>query len=125
MEKKRTNSICIVGFVLSFVSSLAGLVLSIIGLIQAKRVEEGGSGLAIAGIVISALKMVFLVIFILLFPIIIYFINGVVEEIDYYINDDFDNKCSYAYDCESYYDDYSVCKYDNEYDITEKILCEK
>ena len=79
MEKKRTNSICIVGFVLSFVSSLAGLVLSIIGLIQAKRVEEGGSGLAIAGIVISALKMVFLVIFILLFPIIIYFINGVVE----------------------------------------------
>lgn len=125
MEKKRTNSICIVGFVLSFVSSLAGLVLSIIGLIQAKRVEEGGSGLAIAGIVISALKMVFLVIFILLFPIIIYFINGVVEEIDYYINDDFDNKCSYAYDCESYDDDYSVCKYDNEYDITEKILCEK
>ena len=125
MEKKRTNSICIVGFVLSFVSSLAGLVLSIIGLIQAKRVEEGGSGLAIAGIVISALKMVFLVIFILLFPIIIYFINGVVEEIDYYINDDLDNKCSYAYDCKYYDDDYSVCKYDNEYDITEKILCEK
>lgn len=90
-----------------------------------KRVEEGGSGLAIAGIVISALKMVFLVIFILLFPIIIYFINGVVEEIDYYINDDFDNKCSYAYDCKSYDDNYSVCKYDNEYDITEKILCEK
>lgn len=124
MEKKRTNSICIVGFVLSFVSSIAGFVLSIIGLIQAKRVEEGGNGLAIAGIVISALKMIFLVIFILLFPIIIYFINGVVEEIDYYINDDLDNKCSYAYDCKSY-DDYSVCKYDNEYDITEKILCEK
>lgn len=125
MEKKRTNSICIIGFVLAFVSSFAGLVLSIIGLIQAKRVEEGGSGLAIAGIVISALKMIFLVIFILLFPIIIYFINGVVEEIDYYINDDFDNKCSYAYDCKSYDDDYSVCKYDNEYDITKKILCEK
>ena len=34
MEKKRTNSICIVGFVLSFVSSIAGFVLSIIGLIQ-------------------------------------------------------------------------------------------
>lgn len=126
MEKKRTNSICIIGFVLAFVSSFAGLVLSIIGLIQAKRVEEGGSGLAIAGIVISALKMIFLAIFILLFPIIIYFINGVVEEIDYYINDDIDNKCSYAYDCKSYDDDdYNVCKYDNEYDITKKILCEK
>ena len=81
MEKKRTNSICIVGFVLSFVSSIAGLVLSIIGLIQAKRVEEGGSGLAIAGIVISALKMVFLVIFILLFPIIIYFIKYLRKEV--------------------------------------------
>ena len=125
MEKKRTNSICIVGFVLSFVSSIAGLVLSIIGLIQAKRVEEGGSGLAIAGIVISTLKMIFLVIFIFLFPIIMYFISGVVDEIDYYINDELDNKCSYAYDCKSYDDEYSVCKYDNEYDVTEKILCEK
>ena len=125
MEKKRTNSICIVGFVLSFVSSIAGLVLSIIGLIQAKRVEEGGSGLAIAGIVISTLKMIFLAIFIFLFPIIMYFISGVVDEIDYYINDELDNKCSYAYDCKSYDEEYSICKYDNEYDITEKILCEK
>ena len=127
MEKKRTNSICIVGFVLSFVSSTAGLVLSIIGLIQAKRVEEGGSALAIAGIVISTLKMIFLVIFIFLFPIIMYFISGVVDEIDYYLNDDYnyENKCTFAYDCKSYDDEYSICKYDNEYDDTEKILCEK
>lgn len=118
MEKKRTNSICIVGFVLSFVSSVAGLVLSIIGLIQAKRVEEGGSALAIAGIVIST---------IFLFPIIMYFISGVVEEIDYYLNDDYnyENKCTFAYDCKSYDDEYNICKYDNEYDDTEKILCEK
>lgn len=125
MEKKRTNSICIVGFVLSFVSSLAGLVLSIIGLIQAKKVEEGGSGLAIAGIVISTLKMISVVIFIFLFPIIMFFVSGVVDEIDNYLNDEYDYKCSYAYDCKSYDDEYSVCKYDNEYDITEKVLCEK
>lgn len=126
MEKKRTNSICIVGFVLAFVSSFAGLVLSIIGLIQAKRVEEGGSGLAIAGIIISALKLLMLALLLFLFPIAMYFISGVVDEIDSYI-DDYNNSniCAYAYDCEAYDDEYNVCKYDDEFEDAQKILCEK
>lgn len=41
MEKKRTNSICIVGFVLAFVSSFAGLVLSIIGVNPSKNSRGG------------------------------------------------------------------------------------
>ena len=48
------NTFAIVGFIISFLSSSIGLVLSIFGLLHAKKYFGGkGKGFAIAGIVIS------------------------------------------------------------------------
>jgi len=49
----RTNTLAIVGFVLSFVVSVAGIVCSHIALSQIKRTGEGGHGLALAGLIIG------------------------------------------------------------------------
>jgi hypothetical protein len=48
----------IAGFVLAFFCSILGLIFSIIGLNQAKARNQGGQGLAIAGIIISLLSIV-------------------------------------------------------------------
>uniref|UniRef100_A0A942T6F1 DUF4190 domain-containing protein n=1 Tax=Neobacillus citreus TaxID=2833578 RepID=A0A942T6F1_9BACI len=55
----RYNVLAIVGFILAFVVNIAGLVVSIIALTQIKRTGERGRGLALAGIIISALSIVF------------------------------------------------------------------
>jgi hypothetical protein len=56
----KTSGMAIAGFVLSFLCSLLGLIFSIIGLSQVNKSNGtlGGKGLAIAGIVISAIMMV-------------------------------------------------------------------
>ena len=68
--KKKPNILCILGFVLSLVSfflalygtvAIAGLILSIIGIVQAKKKEQSLKGLGIAGIVISAVSMLYTV----------------------------------------------------------------
>lgn len=65
---KKTNGFAIAGFVISIVSifccgvpSWLGLVFSIIGLVNANKSESEGKGLAIAGIVISAILLVLLI----------------------------------------------------------------
>jgi len=52
-EPRRTNRAAIWGFVLAFLVAPAGLVLSAVGMRQARRRGEKGRGLAIAGLVIS------------------------------------------------------------------------
>ncbi len=52
-----TNILAIVGFVLSFFVSIAGLVCSIIARKQIKETGEGGSGFALAGIIISSISI--------------------------------------------------------------------
>ncbi|MDN4615378.1 DUF4190 domain-containing protein [Leifsonia sp. F6_8S_P_1B] len=47
------NTMAIIGFVLSIVVSVVGIVLSFIALSQIKRTGEQGRGLAIAGIIIG------------------------------------------------------------------------
>ena len=59
----KMNALAIVGFVLSFFVSIAGLICSIIGRKQCIKRGEGGSGLALAGIVISAVGMAIWVIY--------------------------------------------------------------
>ncbi len=54
----RFNVLAIVGFILAFVINIAGLVVSIIALSQVKRTGERGRGLALAGIIISAISLV-------------------------------------------------------------------
>ena len=69
---KPTNTMCLLGFIFSFILPLVGLILSIIGLNQVnKRVDaENGKGLAIAGIIISAIA-IFLVILMIIIAIIV------------------------------------------------------
>jgi hypothetical protein len=54
----RFNVLAIVGFILAFFINIAGLVVSIIALSQVKRTGERGRGLALAGIIISAISLV-------------------------------------------------------------------
>ena len=56
-QQPNWNGMCIAGFVCSFLFSIVGLILSIVGLKQAKQSGERGQGLAIAGIVISAVRI--------------------------------------------------------------------
>ncbi len=64
----RYNVLAIVGFILAFVVNIGGLVVSIIALSQIKKTGERGHGLALAGVIISALSIVISIIsFIALF----------------------------------------------------------
>ena len=49
------NKLAVVGFVLSFFVALAGLICSCIALKQCRETKQDGRGLAIAGIIISAI----------------------------------------------------------------------
>ena len=62
----KTSGMAIAGFVLSFLCSLLGLIFSIIGLSQVNKSNGtlGGKGLAIAGIVISAIGLLIWIIYI-------------------------------------------------------------
>ncbi len=55
--KNQTNVIAVVGFVLSFFLALAGLICSIIGYKKASEMNGNGKGLALAGIIISAISL--------------------------------------------------------------------
>ena len=51
------NGMATAGFVLSFFVSVLGLIFSIIGLVRSRRMNGNGRGLAIAGIIISAIHL--------------------------------------------------------------------
>lgn len=57
-ENQKYNGLAIAGFVCSFFIALVGLILSIVGLGQIKKQGGKGKGLAIAGIIISAVSMI-------------------------------------------------------------------
>lgn len=67
-EKKKINVLCLVGFILGCVSwflalwgtvALVGLILSIVGLVQANRKGESLKGLGIAGICVSVASVIY------------------------------------------------------------------
>lgn len=62
---QKYNGLAIAGFICSFLVSLPGLILSIVGLNQIKKQGGKGKGLAIAGIIISAASMVIQVILVI------------------------------------------------------------
>lgn len=71
-QSVKTSAMCITGFVLSLVSllccgftSLISLILSIIGLILASGKGMKGKGLAIAGIIISSILLIFFIILVI------------------------------------------------------------
>lgn len=57
IKDKKTNTMSIVGFVLSFLIPIAGLICSIIARKKCREEGLGGDGLALAGIIISAVSM--------------------------------------------------------------------
>ena len=69
-QKPKTNTMALVGFILSLIGfltswfifplvlAIVGLILSCIGMKQIKENNEGGKGLAIAGIVLGALAII-------------------------------------------------------------------
>ncbi|TPW71775.1 DUF4190 domain-containing protein [Schumannella sp. 10F1B-5-1] len=61
----KTNTLAIVGLILAFVVSLGGLIVSLIALNQIKQTGEGGRGLALAGVIISAIGLVIGVLYII------------------------------------------------------------
>ena len=58
VQPKKTNGMCIAGLVCAFLLPLVGLILSIVGIRQAKNRNENGEGMAIAGIIIGAIGTV-------------------------------------------------------------------
>ena len=56
-QSSQSNTLAIVGFILSFFIPLAGLICSIIGLKRAPQFGGNGKGLAIAGIILSAIAI--------------------------------------------------------------------
>jgi Domain of unknown function (DUF4190) len=50
---QKTNTLAIVGFILAFFVSVAGIVVSAIALGQIKKTGEGGHGLAVGGIIVG------------------------------------------------------------------------
>lgn len=55
----KTNALAIWGFILAIFLPLIGLILSIVAMSQIKKRNEGGKGLAIAGIVIGSILLFF------------------------------------------------------------------
>lgn len=67
VTKTETNTLAIVGFVLSFFVALAGLICSIIGYRNAKQNDADGKGLALAGIIISGIQLAGIVLSIVIY----------------------------------------------------------
>ncbi len=60
--EKKTNVLAIVGFIFAFIMPIVGLICSIIGRNKAPECGGNGKGLATAGIVISVVWMVLVII---------------------------------------------------------------
>lgn len=120
-NKKNTNVMAILGLVFSFFISILGLIFSIIALQQIKKTQEEGKGLAIAGIVISVVKLVIVVILAIASVIFTTLVwgslkEGIMESA----------KCADAIKCE--YDEINDkynCIYVDEYGIEEDIVCDE
>lgn len=88
--KKGTNVLAILGFVASLLpgfSGLISLILSIIGLVQIKKkdFEKPLKGLAIAGLILSILTIVFCLILVIVL-IIAFTVGGLAGQLGEYIN---------------------------------------
>ena len=77
VQQKRSNGMAIAGFITSLVNmficcgsiSLISLILSIVGVVKAKDCDGDGKGLAIAGVIISAIMMLGWLVYVVLFGI--------------------------------------------------------
>ena len=119
-NNKQTNIYAILGIIFSFFFSIAGLILSIIGLKKSKELNNG-KGLSIAGIVISSIRMIFTII--MVFIIFIGFFSfGTIETPSILNKVKEHNKCELAYNCTPNEDGTYTCSYATTIEI-EQIIC--
>ena len=63
------NVYCVFGFALAFGNPVAGLILSVFGLVSTEKTGERGRGLAIAGLIVSAAVLLLAVLLAVLFTL--------------------------------------------------------
>ena len=121
----RTNGLAIAGFIVSFFAGVVGLILSIVGLVQIRKTNEGGKGLAIAGITISAVKILFSIIACFFFFLV------AIDLVDDYIEWDYDypylvehtDPCAEAIcPCDTT-TERCECEFENAYGVKKNIVC--
>ena len=77
-SKRESNPLALIGFILSFFVSVAGLVCSIIAYRRCQENPElEGKGMSLAGIIISAIKVAAVVLWFIIYVVIIVMILGV------------------------------------------------
>ncbi len=101
MENKRTNTLAIIGFILSFISGIVGLIVSIIALAKIKKTGENGKELAIAGIIIGIIMTIIILLSLIsvIFSILVWpgVREGLVNNKDDLLNSVY---CAHAFNCE-------------------------
>ena len=113
----KKNTVGLVGFIMSIVSfvlcgtlSFVSLILSIVGICNAKNCNGDGMGLSVAGLIISIITSIIKFIMIIIFIIPLLFVPSIVEEIqengDFEItyNNDYDDDSNSGY---NYYNGYN------------------
>lgn len=117
-NERKGNTVAVLGFIFSFIFSILGLILSIIGLRKSKQLNSG-EGLSIAGIIISIIKLIFTgiiaIIAVVTIPSVLNTINNVKER----------NYCPNAYDCIKKEDGTYSCKYKDSDGNEKEINCSK
>ena len=111
----KKNTVGLVGFIMSLISlvlcgslSFVSLILSIVGICNAKNCNGDAMGLSVAGLIISIFTTIIKVIMLILFIIPMLFIPSIVEQID----EDGDFEITYNNDYDSRYND-SSSKYNS------------
>lgn len=80
-QEPKTNTLAIVGFVLSFLINIVGAIISLVALSQIKKSGEKGRGLAIAGAIIGFISFVLSIIwFIFTFVLVAQAVSQVEQE---------------------------------------------
>ena len=91
-NNNENNTMSIIGFILSFIIPVVGLILSILGLSKSKELNDKGKTLSIIGIIISSIMLIFN--FIFTFSI----IEDILNETDNKFEYKYDNKKDYNND---------------------------
>lgn len=117
INNQTTNGLAIAGLILSFFSGILGLIFSIMGLNESKK-NGMGKGVSIAGIIISASRLVIEAVTLIFFITVFGFVwDEIGEEVSR------GYRCEYKYECVDNGNGTSNCKYnDGKKEI--KITCD-
>ena len=115
VQQKKTNGFAIAGLLCSiFVGSITGIIFSAIGLGKVKETNDG-KGMAIAGLIISIIRLVLLFLLIFIFPFLIWPAtkNSITQSAH----------CAEAYSCQDLGNGTARCKYIDGYNEIQYVTC--